>query len=237
MFIEGLSLLPPDTDIGGTSVADLRREAVFRTLTGNSKCNTVDGVIDMGNGIGNLEIVRGLGSLYRHNTTKSDLRDFVRDYIGVQYNAVSDRATSGGSIFGGSWAGPPSSTFDGGNQTLALSALINAIPLKFVEDPPSTISSTSTASPSGDDKSSSGSSNAGVIAGAVVGVLALAGIIIGVIFVVLRRRRSRGSSHDLPTDYVPPPPMQAYMPTQQSTQTYLSSWPTDELRPHTTLNA
>ncbi len=82
-----------------------RREAVFRTLTGNSKCNTVDGVIgtfsvtlmnellkidflDMGNGIGNLEIVRGLGSLYRHNTTKSDLRDFVRDYIGVQVSTL-----------------------------------------------------------------------------------------------------------------------------------------------------
>ncbi|KAF9043819.1 hypothetical protein BDZ89DRAFT_217391 [Hymenopellis radicata] len=229
MFIEGLSLLPPDTDIGGTSVADLRRQAVFRTLTGNSKCNTVDGVIDMGKGIGNSEIVRGLGSLYRHNTTESDLRDFVRDYIGVQYNAVSDRATSGGTIYGGSWAGPPSSTFDGGNQTLALSALINAIPLKFVEDAPSTNSSTNTTdSPSGGDKSSGGSSNAGIIAGAVVGVLALVGIIIGVIFLVLRRRRLRtaGSSRDLPTTaYVPPPPMQGYIPTQPSTQTYPSSPP------------
>ncbi|PBK61071.1 hypothetical protein ARMSODRAFT_897235, partial [Armillaria solidipes] len=54
--------------------------------------------------IGGHNIVRALAASYERNTTTSNLREYIKEYIGVQYNAVIDKATSGGSnIYGMSW--------------------------------------------------------------------------------------------------------------------------------------
>ncbi|PBK86123.1 hypothetical protein ARMGADRAFT_940999, partial [Armillaria gallica] len=53
---------------------------------------------------GGLYIVRALAALYERNTTTSNLREYIKEYIGVQYNAVIEKATFGGSnIYGIPW--------------------------------------------------------------------------------------------------------------------------------------
>ncbi|KAJ7886894.1 hypothetical protein B0H14DRAFT_3431100 [Mycena olivaceomarginata] len=66
--------------------------------------------------------------VYARNSTNSTLRQYVGDYIAVQFNAVIDLATSSGTnIYGGSWTGPPGADFSAKNQTTALAALISAL--------------------------------------------------------------------------------------------------------------
>ncbi|EEB87830.1 hypothetical protein MPER_14660, partial [Moniliophthora perniciosa FA553] len=51
------------------------------------------------------ELIRGLLAEYTENTiTSQRMREYVRSYLGVQYNAVLDFATDNGSnIYGASW--------------------------------------------------------------------------------------------------------------------------------------
>ncbi|KAK0244422.1 hypothetical protein EDD85DRAFT_808019 [Armillaria nabsnona] len=199
LFIEGLAIL--DSISGNATTQTLLRETVAAAVTNNAWQGD-DGIIANGNSkVGDLLMMRGLGAVYWRNTTYSDMRNYVKEYIGVQYNAVLDLATSNGTnVYGASWVGPPSSVFSSDNQTTALSVLINGILLKDQEPPSSNTSDSGSSSGSGSGSGSgsssgstpdkSSSSPAGAIAGGVVGGIALL-VIIGLVVFFVRRRRRR----------------------------------------------
>ncbi|KAK7440628.1 hypothetical protein VKT23_016976 [Stygiomarasmius scandens] len=124
--------------------------------------------------------MRGLMAVYNRNSTPSNMRNYIKEYLGIQYNAVTQLATeSNNNIYAGSWLGPPSSNFSASNQTSALSALIAAIPLTNDTLPDGT--------PSLDSKSSK---NSGKLIGGIVGGISLVLIIVGIIlFLYLRKKR------------------------------------------------
>ncbi|THV06329.1 hypothetical protein K435DRAFT_849126 [Dendrothele bispora CBS 962.96] len=135
---------------------------------------------------GDSHLIRGLVTVFE-NVANTQLRTYVKQFLGTQYNAVLDFATSGGSnVYGSSWVGPPSSEFSAENQSLALSILVNAITLTndtlpdTVSSPTSTSSTgsgTSSSSSSSSSSTTSPSNKAGPIAGGVVGVLAFFALI------------------------------------------------------------
>ncbi|KAF9028174.1 hypothetical protein BDZ89DRAFT_777888 [Hymenopellis radicata] len=212
LFIQGLAILSPTTELASQSVWDLRKTAVHNTLTTNAMCNATNGIINIGNGQGSGSLVHGLGTLFRRNTTASALRNYVKKYLSVQYNAVVDQTTtSGTNIYGASWQGPPSSNYSVANQTLAIHALLSAMVLP---DP----QTTSDNSDDGDDGNGGGDSPnlAGIIAGSVVGALALLGIIVAAVFVVRRRERRRKDAYNndfFVDDITPPEPFTIPMMT------------------------
>ncbi len=88
---------------------------------------------------GGHHVVRALAALYERNTTTSDLREYIKQYIGVQviprktillvyiahfnwtqYNAVIKQATSGSNIYGIPWTELSSNTFNSVSQTVAI---------------------------------------------------------------------------------------------------------------------
>ncbi|KAF8075274.1 hypothetical protein FPV67DRAFT_1665996 [Lyophyllum atratum] len=194
MFIEGLAVLPPDTLIGTETVETLRRTMVNTTLLTNALCNAPNGIINKGDGEGDLGLVNALAVLHeRLNTTQSPLRTYIQQFLG--YNAVVDLSTINGSnIYGGAWSGPPSPTFSIDNQTRALAALNGGILL-----PITLSSSTPNLSPDdGGDKSSP----VGAIAGGVVGGLVLICAIVMLLLLLRRRQRQRQREHQEAADNI-----------------------------------
>lgn len=189
LFIEGLAIL--DSISGNATTQNLLRETIAAAVTNNAWQGD-DGIIaNWDSKVGDLLMMRGLGAVYWRNTTYSDMRNYVKEYIGVQYNAVLDLATSNGTnVYGASWVGPPSAVFSSDNQTTALSVLINGILLKDQEPPSSNTSDSGSSSGSGSTPDKSSSSPAGAIAGGVVGGIALL-VIIGLVVFFVRRRRRR----------------------------------------------
>lgn len=190
LFIEGLAVL--DSISGNATTQTLLRETVAAAVTNNAWQGN-NGIIANGNSkVGDLLMMRGLGAVYSRNTTYSDMRNYVKEYIGVQYNAVLDLSTSNGTnVYGASWVGPPSSVFSSDNQTSALSVLINGISLKDQEPPSSNTSDSGSSSGSNPGSTPNKSSSpAGAIAGGVVGGMALL-VIIGLAVFFVRRRRRR----------------------------------------------
>ncbi|KAF5338860.1 hypothetical protein D9758_015565 [Tetrapyrgos nigripes] len=194
LMIEGLAILAEVT--GNASTQQLLRETVDAAIR-NDAWQGKDGVVTNG---GELFcdtstvyglLVRGLSAAYYRNTTPSDMRNYIKDYLGVQYNAILEQATTGQTnIYGSSWVGPPYSTFYGDNQTLAISGLLAAIPL--------TNDTLPTNSPSGSDgdgedgsKNSQSKSNIGPIVGGVVGGIAFLSLPVGGFFLFRKRQRSR----------------------------------------------
>ncbi|KAJ6556453.1 hypothetical protein B0H19DRAFT_1377142 [Mycena capillaripes] len=115
------------------------------------------------------------------------LRQYVGNYIAVQFNAITDLATSSGSnIYTGSWTGPPGGAFLGWNQTTALGTLISAIGL----DGPSSSSSSATPSSSANAIKGHKSSPLGAILGGTFGGLAVVAAL-GCALLWLRRRQHR----------------------------------------------
>ncbi|PBK74639.1 hypothetical protein ARMSODRAFT_950649 [Armillaria solidipes] len=227
LFIEGLAIL--DSISGNATTQTLLRETVAAAVANNA-WQGANGIIANGNSkIGDPLMMRGLGAVYSRNTTYSDMRNYVKEYIGVQYNAVLELATSNGTnVYGASWVGPPSSVFSSDNQTAALSVLINGILLKDQEPPSSNTSDSGSSSGSGSgsgfapDKSSS---PAGAIAGGVVGGIALLVIIGLVVFFVRRRRRHEKTRRSVlldedlsPSSLSPPAPTPFIMAPLTSTQ-------------------
>ncbi|KAL0071998.1 hypothetical protein AAF712_000921 [Marasmius tenuissimus] len=139
-------------------------------------------------------VVRGLAATYyRNNTQSSDLRTFVREYLGVQYNAVLNNARGQGNnsnLYGSSWTTPPSPlNFSLQSQTNALSILLAAIPLHNDSD---TLSNRP--SPTGGGGGSGPRQtrpSIGVVVGAVLGGLAAAGLLAFLVFWLIRRRNRR----------------------------------------------
>ncbi|KAK7034581.1 hypothetical protein VNI00_012210 [Paramarasmius palmivorus] len=130
-------------------------------------------------------LVRGLAEAYRREKLlAADLRNSIKAFLAVQYNAVRDQATSGDNVYAGSWSGPPSSNFDARNQTSAAQVLIDGIDL--FENKPTPIV---TLSPSPTGKHSL---PIAVIVGSVSGgVLLVLGVLLAY-FLLRRRHRSTG---------------------------------------------
>ncbi|PBK61081.1 hypothetical protein ARMSODRAFT_1025983 [Armillaria solidipes] len=165
IFIEGLVVLADITRNASTEV--LLRSTIVAVAT-DTLWQGLDGII-ITTTVGGQYIVRALAALYERNTTSSDLREYIKEYIGVQ-------ATSNGSnIYGLPWKAPPSTSFSSDNETAAVSALLSAIQL--ADDQLSSASSgdpisSATLTPSA-AASSTKKSLAGAIVGGVVGGLAV----------------------------------------------------------------
>ncbi|KAK0229429.1 hypothetical protein EDD85DRAFT_793909 [Armillaria nabsnona] len=126
IYIEGLAILADITH--NTSTEALLRSTIV-AITTNNLWQELNGVIATTT-TGGHYIVQALAAFYEHNKTPSDLREYIKEYISVQYNAVIEQTTSGGSnIYGIPWTGPPNSTFSPNAQTVALTALIGSIQL------------------------------------------------------------------------------------------------------------
>ncbi|KAK0237386.1 hypothetical protein EDD85DRAFT_953386 [Armillaria nabsnona] len=136
IFIEGLAILASITH--NTSTEALLHSTIIAIAT-DTLWQGLDGVIETMD-IGGHHIVQALAALYEHNTVSSDLWEYIKEYIGVQYSAVTEKATSGGSnIYGLPWTGPQSTLFSSFNQTVAVTTLLSAIQL--IDDEPSSKSS------------------------------------------------------------------------------------------------
>ncbi|KAK7458151.1 hypothetical protein VKT23_010059 [Stygiomarasmius scandens] len=151
----------------------------------------------------------GLSTAY-NRTQDDNIKDFIRKFISVQYNAILHQATVDGSdVYGKDWVGPPLVQVSPRSQTAALSVLVNALAL-----PEAAAGGTNNTSDSGDSPPStdsdtsqtSKSSKMGPIIGGVVGGVVV--VILLVCFVIWRRRsKKKGleeekSTH--PTPYMSP---------------------------------
>ncbi|KAK0487908.1 hypothetical protein IW261DRAFT_1450877 [Armillaria novae-zelandiae] len=194
IFIEGLVVLANITR--NVSTETLLRSTVVAVTT-DAQWEDSNGIIDsLPSYPGGCFIVQALATLYERNTTLPDLREYTKEYIGVQYNAVIDLATSGGSNIYGPWTGPPSTSFSSDNQTTAISALLSGIQL--VDDQPSSKSSaTSNVIPSATGSTDTSplpkkkSPTVTIVGGVVAGLAVIAIIIVGTLLLRRKHRRSR----------------------------------------------
>ncbi|KAF7332869.1 Glycoside hydrolase family 76 protein [Mycena venus] len=192
LMLEGLSILSSITKNASTQnlLSDLIMAVIpFTGWQGN------DGIVAADQEGGNMNLLQGLGTVYTRNSTNSTMRQYIGDYISVQFNAVIDLATSSGTnIYARSWTGPPSAVFSGKNQTTAIGALISALAVEFA-----TSASTNPAP-------SPKSRKVAATVGGIVGVLTIAALGLTLVWFYLRRKgRSRGESPVyIPNDSPPP---------------------------------
>ncbi|KAK7053547.1 hypothetical protein R3P38DRAFT_3576479, partial [Favolaschia claudopus] len=180
LFIEALAVLVSQTH---DSMMQTWLNDLITDVLSNPTWQNGQGIIANGDAI----LVRALRAAYLRNTTTPEIRDTVRDYIAVQFNAVLDLATNGDNVYAAKWTGPPSSTFSENSQTGALSPLLSAA-MVLAQDSNSTSSSPNNTSSSPPTSSSSSPSkhSTGLIAGVTIAVLAV--LIAVAIFIFMRRR-------------------------------------------------
>lgn len=193
LMIEGLAVLSSVTTQPETTALMLNtiNAAVTRQLFQGA-----NGIISIGSShSGELRLVRGFLAAYNSNQTDYDTKEFLKQYISVQYNAVLDQATIAGSdIYGSAWVGPPATTFSDANQTNSLVPLIGALYL-----PNNTDANDGNGAPGGgatpDDPSTthgpqlqSSKPRAGLLAGIVIGGLALVGLVAAAFFLWSRKK-------------------------------------------------
>ncbi|KAJ8084037.1 hypothetical protein PM082_002804 [Marasmius tenuissimus] len=199
LMTEGMAMLLPvlkDDDDGRTRVSQDLLELINKTVS-NPQWHSADGILIADNKqqanaelIGQY-VVRGLAAIYNRNNTQSSLRTYVREYLGVQYNAVLSNARGQGSnsnLYRPSWIGLPSTPkFALDSQTNALSVLLAGIALRNDSDILPDV-------PSGGGESGPPQTRpkVGVIVGGVLGGVAGGGIFaFFVIWLVRRKRRQR----------------------------------------------
>ncbi|THV03949.1 hypothetical protein K435DRAFT_962088 [Dendrothele bispora CBS 962.96] len=183
LMIEGMAILASITN--DTSTQQLLESTVSAALS-NDIWQGQDGVLRTGD----AKLVNALMAVYNHNTISSAMQNYVKDYLGVQYNAVIEMATENNSnIYGSSWIGPPSSKFDSFNQTQALGVLIGAISLTNDTIPNSSPTS-SPASPSATNipPGPKPQSKSGIIIGSILGSLAFVVFLGCMIWFFLKRK-------------------------------------------------
>ncbi|KAJ7277176.1 hypothetical protein C8J57DRAFT_1308700 [Mycena rebaudengoi] len=188
LMIEGLSILSSIAKNASTQklLADIITSSIPLMAWQDSNGILRDG--------GEQFLVSGLGVAYARNVTEPALREDIKAYLAVQFNAVLDLASANGSnIYAGSWKGPPSLTLGGTNQTNALEPLLNAIRLQ------NDTSSTSPDSPSG--PVAARRSKLPLILGVIGGAVAL--LVLGITIIWLIRVRQRANNRILP---IPPSP-------------------------------
>ncbi|KAJ8084425.1 hypothetical protein PM082_003195 [Marasmius tenuissimus] len=126
------------------------------------------------------------------------LRESVNAVLGVHYNTVRDRATSGNNVYGRSWMGPPPSSFNLYDQAAAAQILVDGIEL---------LGPTDDATP-GLNKTEGRSTSTppvGIIVGATVGsIAALSLLAFAVLCTVRVRRRRKGAAPSTAFDIVVP---------------------------------
>ncbi|KIY63964.1 hypothetical protein CYLTODRAFT_493501 [Cylindrobasidium torrendii FP15055 ss-10] len=192
VFIEGLALLPEDTEIQEKSVKSWRRILVNMVITTNKACIQKSGILARTDTKGDNNIAYGLGALYS-NTVDGTMQDYIAKYLAVQYNAVIELAAKG-NIYSGSWEGPAPTDYDHWNQTLAVYALVSGA--LTVRSPASSNNGTAPESPSGPSNDGKRHpSRVGLLVGGLVGGLAL--VLIAGLSIFLRRRRASDHNGEL----------------------------------------
>ncbi|KAG7100237.1 hypothetical protein E1B28_002011 [Marasmius oreades] len=200
-IIEGLSILASSTN--DTSIDGLLQDAInSSTVYRDSK--QLDGVIQLsgvplGFPSGDAYLVRGLATAYKRNQVHPTMREYVKEFITVQYNALLDNSTlEQSNIYVDPGTGPldriPQRSLSKSNQTYAAMVFVQAI------NPDNSTSPGGNGKPpsgTGSGASSPGTKNAtksGEIAGGVVGGLAFIGLLSGLTacLCIRRRRRRRG---------------------------------------------
>ncbi|SJL17354.1 uncharacterized protein ARMOST_20904 [Armillaria ostoyae] len=226
-FIEGLGILAGIRH--NSSTESLLNRTIFN-VTADPLWQGVDGVYKNSDDGGHY-IVRALASLYERNKTSSDLREHIKEYISVQYNSVVVNATSLSEsyIYGSPWTKSTATLFDSVTQTSALTVLLGAIQLdgqsssNLGDNPTSRVIPTSSVGTSlppqsstssgvnPDNSSRSASStqknSAGIIAGGVVGGIALLAVLtMGALFLrkLHHQRRDNPSVVDASSSMVTP---------------------------------
>ncbi|KAJ7577933.1 hypothetical protein C8J56DRAFT_970024 [Mycena floridula] len=176
--------------------------------------HTDEGIVALfGSKLGDDRMIRGPIAAYIRNPANKDLRSYLRDYIGVQYNALLDLATTGNDIYKDSWLGPPPTEYSPGGQSNAISVLLAGISLQNDTSP----SRTSGDTPSSPPTPVRHKSLAGPIGGSIVGALVLVAVILGVIFFLRRRKRREPPPRNVIYEYITEP-----APSPLSTQYELS---------------
>ncbi|KAJ7241813.1 hypothetical protein C8J57DRAFT_1526613 [Mycena rebaudengoi] len=204
LLIEGLSIIFSITK--KASIQLLLNDLI--TVIPHTTWQQVDGILDNDHFFA-ADLVKGLKVAYERNVTSPQLRDWMKAYIGLQFNAVIDLATNGTNIYALKWQGPPSSTFDGGAQTDAINVLLSAISFEADSLPSSSTdgspSSTGAIPPPSSTSVSRRSSVTGPIVGGVIGGIALLSCFVFVFWMVRRRQlwRSDGSGAPLTTTAAP----------------------------------
>ncbi|KAJ7249634.1 hypothetical protein C8J57DRAFT_1723828, partial [Mycena rebaudengoi] len=191
LAIQGLAVLTSITNNPSTRV--FLNEMISAAVTFNG-WQSSDGIIK---DTGGIRMVDGLIAAYTRNVTKPELREDIKAYLGVQYNAVLDLSSKNGSnIYSRTWPGPSATIFTGLGQTDGLAALLAAIPL---EPDPSPGQSSGSPSPTGDNTSPpppppppTKKVPVGAIAGGVIGGIAVLAAVLLSLW-ALRRRQPRNT--------------------------------------------
>nr|GAT51348.1 glycoside hydrolase family 76 protein [Mycena chlorophos] len=192
LMLEGIALLYSIT--GNSSLQDLAGNIVSAALS-TTAWQGSNGIIKPGD----IFLPRGLNAVYTRGAIPSSMMSYVAAYLGVQYNALTTLSRANGSNIYGNFAGPPT-VFSNGNQTNAISALIAAISAGTGTSTTGSSSSASSPSSTALTSTSNGqahkSSNAGAIAGGVVGGLAVLAVVVALLFFLRRRRNDKKSYRD-----------------------------------------
>ncbi|KAF7368651.1 Glycoside hydrolase family 76 protein [Mycena venus] len=213
LMIEGLSILFSITN--DASIQKLLSDLLVAVIP-NTAWQGNNGIVAVQGIDGGLTLLRGLNTVYTRNSTDATLRQYVGEYIAVQFNAVTNLATAGGTnIYGSSWTGPPSAIFSGTNQTVALAALIGGIGLEttvssaspatspFPSSSPPPSPSPSSPSPT-PPPSHFKSNNLAAILGGTFGGLAI--LVLGMMTLwFLRRQRPRSNEDPFSPSVIPEP--------------------------------
>ncbi|KAJ7577882.1 hypothetical protein C8J56DRAFT_362367 [Mycena floridula] len=219
LAVEGLSILA-SLNSDSSDTQDFLYSIILPATT-NPIWHAPNGIISISQdlwssaGIGSDHLVRGAIAAYVHNPGNQDLRSYLRDYIGVQYNAVLDLATTGNDIYNGTtWLGDPSghpmpATYSTDGQSLAISVLLAGISIQNDTISTGSPDSTGSGSPATSQLPAPHKSSVGPIAGGTVGGLVLVAMIIGAILFVQRRRKSHLTSRNIITAYVHGEPSQS----------------------------
>ncbi|KAJ8090142.1 hypothetical protein PM082_018726 [Marasmius tenuissimus] len=147
-----------------------------------------------------VHLMRGYTALYRANTTSTDLKSYLGSYISTQFNSVVDLSASPGSnVYGPEYDGPVGVRFDNSSQAGAIAALLGGLAVGR-----NNASQTPSGSPSVDSDSRSRSTPVGVIVGAVIGGIALVGLVIASVWTYNRRCRTKAQDHEIVTPWKAP---------------------------------
>ncbi|KAF7368264.1 Glycoside hydrolase family 76 protein [Mycena venus] len=176
LLIRGLAVL---YSMANNATIQSLLENVTEAAISNDEWHSSEGILTQGGS----NLVVGFTEAFSRNATSAELRTYMHDFMGVQFNAVVDLATfNETNVYAGDWTGPPSAQFLQSNQTSAISALLGGI---FIDDSlPSFTVPDAAASPYGKQRGT----RAGVIAGSVVGSIVVLAITGSAILFTLRRR-------------------------------------------------
>ncbi|KAI3617019.1 glycoside hydrolase family 76 protein [Moniliophthora roreri] len=177
LLIEGLSILYSITNNSTYKDRIITEISLYIAHQERGQWSLPSGILQQTcyNSSGDPFILRGLSQAARIEILPSDILEYVKGFIGVQYNAVQ-AASQSNNIYGCNWNGPPLSSFDFDvtNQTRAAQLLVDGLSLFETQTSSTPIPSpniTSSHIPAEQPKSPK--SNTRVIIGATLGGVAV----------------------------------------------------------------